>query len=198
MTPSLPLILDDRSLPDAELRAAALDGDVRPLAAAYCSIDVHPSAQLRAEALAPSVPRGLIAERMTAAWVHGASIRFPRPLQLCIRSTNRVHAPKSAERTVRQVVLADSELSRAGPLAVTSYLRTAIDLLRWEPEFDDQLSLCIRTLLLAAGVDGPECRSHLRSAVHLPHKGRALRRLGELPGFGAQPALVGFGRLSRR
>lgn len=197
MTPSLPLILDDRSLPDAELRAAALDGDLRPLAAAYCSIDVHPSVELRAEALAPSVPRGLIAERMTAAWLHGASTRFASPLQLCIRSTNRVHAPKAPERTVRQVVLADSELARAGPLGVTSFFRTAIDLLRWEPEFDEQLARCIRTLLLAADVDGPECRARLRAVAHLTHKDRALRRLGELPGFGAQPALAGFGRLSR-
>ncbi|WP_291054936.1 hypothetical protein [Herbiconiux sp.] len=198
MTPSLPLILDDRSLPDAELRAAALDGDVRPLAAAYCSIDVHPSAQLRAEALAPSIPRGLIAERMTAAWLHGASSRFPMPLQLCVRSTSRIHTPKCAERSVRQVVLADSELARAGPLGVTTFFRTAIDLLRWEPEFDEQLALCIRTLLLAAGADGRECRARLRAVPHLAHKQRALRRLDELPGFGTQPALAGFARLNRR
>ncbi|MGD8169379.1 hypothetical protein ACEXOS_019360 [Herbiconiux sp. P16] len=180
MAPSLPLVLDDSQLPFAELSAARLDGDLRDLAGAYCSVDVHPSAALRGAALAPLVPDGLVVERMSAAWVHGATPRFPRPVQLCIRSSHRIRDVPSIDRQVRQVVLGDHELVAAGPVRVTDPFRTAVDLVRCDPVFDRGVLLCVVTLLLAAGASTARCRAELRRVPHLPHKQRALRRLEEV------------------
>ena len=180
MAPSLPLLLDHTQLPPTELSAARLDGDLRPLAGGYCSVDVHPSAELRGSALAPLVPDGLVVERMSAAWVHGATPRFPRPVQLCIRSSHRIRDVPSVDRRVRQVVLGDQEMVRAGPVQVTDPFRTAVDLVRCEPGFDRGVVLAVVTLLLAADASTARCRAELRRVPHLPHKQRALRRLEQV------------------
>ncbi|MCS5719524.1 hypothetical protein N1027_15405 [Herbiconiux sp. CPCC 205763] len=180
MAPALPLVLDSTHLPLAELSAARLDGDLRALAGAYCSVDVHPSAALRGAALAPLVPDGLIVERMSAAWLHGATPRFPRPVQLCIRSSHRIRDVPSIDRQVRQVVLGDHEIMEAGPVRVTDPFRTAVDLVRCDPVFDRGVVLCVTTLLLTARASTVRCRAELRRVPHLPHKQRALRRLEEI------------------
>jgi hypothetical protein len=180
MAPSLPLVLDHTQLPLAELSAARLDGDLRDLAGTYCSIDVHPSAALRGAALAPLVPDGLVVERMSAAWVLGATPRFPRPVQLCIRSSHRIRDVPSVERQVRQVVLADHEIEAAGPVRVTGAFRTVVDLVRCEPVFDHSAIVCAVTLLLAAAATPADCRAQLRRVPHLPHVQRALRRLQQV------------------
>ncbi|SDZ03636.1 hypothetical protein [Herbiconiux ginsengi] len=180
MAPSLPLVLDHTQLPLAELTAARLDGDLRDLGGAYCSVDVHPSAALRGSALAPLVPDGLVVERMSAAWVLGATPRFPRPVQLCIRSSHRIRDVPSIDRQVRQVVLGDHEIVAAGPVWVTDPFRTAVDLVRCDPVFDRSVLLCVVTLLLSAGASTARCRTELRRVPHLPHKQRALRRLDEV------------------
>ena len=191
MPPSLPLVLHSRDLPEAELHAERLDGDLRQLAGAFCGVDVPSSVALRGEAIAPAIPPGLIAERRTAAWVHGMSEQFPRPLQLCIRSTARVRVLESPEREVRQSVFADDDLERAGPVVVTTRLRTLVDLLRWEPWIDPALAVVIETLLLSDGCGEAECRARLGAVGSLPHKRRALARLAgmrELAGLRWRPA----------
>ena len=184
MPPALPLLLDSGSLPLCELSTACLDGDLRRVGDAFCSIDVAPSAALRAAALAPSVPAGHVVERMSAAWLHGAHPLLPRRVQLCIRSTHRVRDRPSPERVVRQVVLADHELEQAGALQVTTCFRTAVDIVRGEPTFPRDLADCVSTLLLAAGATPRACARELESVPHLPHKRRALERLATLRGFG--------------
>jgi hypothetical protein len=181
MVPALPFLLTEENLPPSELAAARLDGDLCAVAGSYCPADVRLSAALRGEAIAPLVPSGLIVERLSAAWLHGATPGFPRPVQLCIRSAQRVRVQPSIERRVRQVVLGENEIVPAGPVRATDAFRTAVDLLRWEPLFDRRLALCVTTLLLIARASPERCRSGLRLAPHLPHKQRALRRLAELP-----------------
>ena len=183
MAPSLPLLLDERHLPLGELTAARLDGDLRELAGGYCSVDVRPCLDLRAAALAPMVPDGLVVERMTAAWLHGATPLFRRPVQLCVRSDHRVRAHPSTDRLVRQVVLAEREITRAGTLLTTRPFRTAIDLLRWEHTFDRSTATTVTTLLLAARATPPDVARALSRVPHLPHKLRALDRLTTLPAF---------------
>ncbi len=180
MTTTLPLLLDQSQLPRAELGAARLDGEVRELAGSYCAVDVHPSAALRGVAIAPLVPDRLVVERLSAAWVHGATPRFPRPVQLCIRSSNRIRDVPSVERRVRQVLLGDDEIVAAGPVQVTSRVRTAVDLVRCEPLFDRAVLLGVTTLLLAAESSVAECAHHLQRVPHLPHKHRALQRLEQV------------------
>jgi len=183
MPPALPLLLDTGSLPLSELHTASLDGDLRRLGDAFCSIDVAPSPALRAAALGPVVPPGHVVERMSAAWLHGAHPVYPRPAQLCIRSTHRVRVRPSAERTVRQVVLSDHEVERIGALQVTGRFRTAVDIVRGEARFPGSVADCVSTLLLAVGATPRDCAHELDRVPHLPHKRRALERLATLRGF---------------
>jgi len=186
MPPALPLVLDAAVLPLGELRAACLDGDLRMLGGfAFCSIDVPESPMARAEALAAAIPAGHVVERMSAAWVHGAHPAFPRPVQLCIRSTHRVRIRPSAAREVRQVVMADHELQRLGSLQVTGWFRTAVDIVRSEEQFPRSVADCVSTLLLAAGATPRDCAREFDRVPHLPHKRRAQQRLATLRGFGA-------------
>ncbi|MDO9395751.1 MAG: hypothetical protein Q7T71_04315 [Herbiconiux sp.] len=186
MSPSLPLVIGHGQLPLAELSAARLDGELRALGEAYCSIDVHPSADLRAAAL-PTVPEALIAERRTAAWLLGADPRFTLPMQFCLRSTRRPRVPPTSQCVVRQVVLADDEIVVAGGVRLTSPLRTAIDLLRWQPDFDTGLARTVATLLLGCRLGTGGCAAVLRSTPHLPHKRRALERLEAVAELGLSP-----------
>ncbi len=194
MSPALPLVLDAGVLPISELRAAYLEGDLRMLGDVFCAIDVPASSTLRARALTAAVPTGHVVERMSAAWVHGAHPAFPRPVQLCIRSTHRVRIRPSAEREVRQVVLADHELQRVGPLQVTGWLRTAVDIVRGESLFPRSVADCVSTLLLAAAATPEDCARELDRVPHLPHKRRALERLATLRGFGSGSVKFGLSR----
>lgn len=183
MPPALPLVLDVEVLAACELRSAFLDGDLRMLGAAFCPLDVPPSSVVRAAALVRSVPAGHVVERMSAAWVHGAHPVAPHPVQLCIRSTHRVRVRPSRDREVRQVVLADAELEQVGPLRVTGWFRTAVDVVRGEEHFSRSVADCVSTLLLAAGASPRDCVRELERVPHLPHKRRALERLATLRGF---------------
>ncbi|MGD8194763.1 hypothetical protein ACEXQB_009740 [Herbiconiux sp. P18] len=186
MTPAPPFLLDETDLPGTELRAATLDGDLLAVGARYCPVDVARSADaagrrdLRALALLPAVPRGLVAELTTAAWVHGAWAGVPRPLALCVRSDHRVRAAPSPERSVRQTVLRPADVMEVAGLLVTSPQRTAVDLLRVPERFDRRRAACVATLLLMTEGGFDHCASALHGAAHVPHKQRALERLDEV------------------
>ena len=177
MAPSLPLLLDQRSLPRPELAAVALDGEVRSLGDAYLPLDVVETPALRAEAVRRLVPEGLVLERRSAAWLLGAHPLFEVPLQLCVRSTRRIRFQPSAENVVRQVVVSAAECVAVGGLVATGPLRTALDLVRWEEEFDGRLAVAVMTLLLAASTTPHQAARLLGAHPHLPHKRRALERL---------------------
>jgi hypothetical protein len=177
MAPALPLLLDQRSLPRPELVAVALDGEVRSLGDAYLPLDVVETPGLRAEAVRRLVPEGLILERRSAAWLLGAHPLFEIPLQLCVRSTRRIRFQPSAEHVVRQVVVSAGECVSIGGLVATAPLRTALDLVRWEEEFDGRLAVAVTTLLLAASTTPHHAARLLGASPHLPHKRRALERL---------------------
>ncbi|WP_291036770.1 hypothetical protein [Herbiconiux sp.] len=177
MAPALPLLLDQRSLPRPELVAVALDGEVRSLGDAYLPLDVVETPGLRAEAVRRLVPEGLILERRSAAWLLGAHPLFEIPLQLCVRSTRRIRFQPSAEHVVRQVVVSAGECVSIGGLVATAPLRTALDLVRWEEEFDGRLAVAVTTLLLAASTTPHQAARLLGASPHLPHKRRAFERL---------------------
>ncbi|MGA1837037.1 hypothetical protein VD659_08910 [Herbiconiux sp. 11R-BC] len=185
MASALPLLLDSPSFPVAELSALVLDQEVRAVAGVHCPADIRPSPGLRALALLACVPAGLIAERRTAAWLHGALGRLESPLQLCVRSAHRVNVTPSPERRVRQVVLTEGEIVDHGGVLATDAVRTAVDLLRWEPRFGLEQAACVATLLLSVSAAPGDARAGLGRNPHLPHKQRALRRLERLPGFGS-------------
>lgn len=191
MTPSLPFLLGTADLPLAELHAARLDGELVAIAGRFSPVDiahtVDPAGarQLRARAVGPLVPPALVVERRTAAWLHGAWPVLPSPIELCVRSDHRVRVragPAAAARTIRQAVLRRDELLRVEGVFVTTPIRTAIDLLRLPVAFGRATRQAVTTLLLMQE-DGLEvCALALQRASHLPHKQRAIDRLGELAG----------------
>ncbi|GAA2221990.1 hypothetical protein N1031_02390 [Herbiconiux moechotypicola] len=180
MTPRLPLLLDSSDLPLAELHAARLDGELAPLDELFLPTDLRAGPGLRGEALQARVPPGHVVERLTAAWVHGATPLKPRRLQLCIDGAHRARVRPSAGELVRQVTLRRGDTEQAGPLRVTTAHRTALDLLRTGPPPDGAARRCIATLVLAAegGADG--VREALTRSFRVPHTRRALARLDEL------------------
>lgn len=178
MTSTLRLsdILDGSDLPVAELAAARLDGEVTRLGPAFAPIDVPDGTVRRARSLRAALRDRLIADRLTAAWIHGALSVLPPGIEACVRTDARVSALLEFEGTIRQVVIEESELLDLGGVLVTDPLRTIFDLLR-EPTFDDERGRIIRRLGELCGVGLEACAIYLDGRAHLPKKSLTRARL---------------------
>lgn len=199
--PLLSDVLDDSELPLAELHAAVLDGELFPHPTAFSPLDVIDSPALRAATLRSLAPLSLIAERMTAAWVWGATTVAPWPPHFCAPTGTRTRAfPGSAVRA-REVSIEEHEVMLLGSVRVTGPLRTALDLLRVPETFDARAAACVADLLLVTGIDGAACAAAIDSHRRLPHRRRAAERLGRVrallgdaaplvPGARDQPAVI--------
>jgi hypothetical protein len=174
---SLPSVLTDRDLPSAELRAMQLDGELVAVDDAFAPIDQPPTATQRAASLALYSQQRLIAEQRTAAWVWGASLDPPRRHEFCVSIGARARASHPGRLQVREVIIAPNEIVTLGVVRVTSPLRTAIDLARFQDTFDGEL---VAALLGATGLRRDQCLAELDSRPHLPGKKIALQRLGAL------------------
>lgn len=181
MTKILGSVLTAQDLPEAELCAARLDGELYRLGTGFCLIDELEDSVRRAHALAIMLPARMIAEQRTVAWVLGLVDALPRPLELCTRSDARQRSPWPSETNVREVVIADDELVSLGGLTMTSPLRTAIDLARFSEPFEDAERTIIRGL--ASGASGAtgfslaEATMTIGERRNLPLKRRAIERL---------------------
>lgn len=189
----LPALLTPALFPEAELCALMLDGEAFRLGDALVPIDVPESPALRARSIAPAAERYcLVAERWTAAWVHGAVVTAPRPHQLC----NDLDRNGRTRMVVgsREVLFQPGDVLQLGGLAVTTSLRTAADLARLEPS-DAAIDAVLGALLGLAGTTAAEAAAHLAAAPQSPHKRRGVSRLRALratapraPARPAQPA----------
>ncbi|ASD22252.1 hypothetical protein B7495_09210 [Cryobacterium sp. LW097] len=130
MTPLLPAALTPADLPLAELNCARLDGELFPLAGAWCPVDAHDGPETRGEALTSVAPSRAAAERMSAAWIYGLAAE-PDPHQFCIDMTARARKPVETRTQLREVRLGRDDTRVLGRQLVTTPLRTAIDLARW-------------------------------------------------------------------
>lgn len=188
MAPALPLTLTPADLSPAELSALVLDGELARLGDGYRPVDVPAALEVRGHTLRSRIAPGLVAERRTAAWLHGALTRPPDRLQLSMRSDARIRAPEHTGVVVRERRLLRDEWQRAGPVATTTALRTALDLALTEPEFDHGVIACVATLLLAADVTPEQAARTLARTGPVRDKRRALDRLHgltALPGLSA-------------
>jgi hypothetical protein len=131
----------------------------------------------RAEALARTVPPRLIAERDSAAWVWGALDAPPAVHRLCVDAGARVHPPPRSRLAVREVLLTEADTVSLGGMAVTTPLRTATDLVRFESAFGVREARMVSALLRLAGAGVDDCARAIAGRSHLPHKRRALGRL---------------------
>lgn len=177
MTRLLPLVLSRSDLPEAELHAARLDGELFAVDECFSPIDLAPQASLRGASLAAILPVRLIAEQRTAAWVFGALLDPPAQHQLCANTAARYRFAGAARFTVREVVLDEADTTVLGGMRVTTALRTAIDLARFCERFGEAESRIVAGLQAAGGFTLHDAIAGLERRRHLPGKVRAARRL---------------------
>ena len=180
MSPRLAPVLSVLDLPLAELCSARLDGEVYEVDACYSPVDELASPWLRAAALAAQVPSRLIAERTTAAWVHGAVRMPPRTHEYCVDSVARCHPPALRNVRIREVVLDERDTVVLAGIRVTTPLRTLCDIVRTVSDLTPRHERACLGLLRLPGVTIPGAREHLASCGALPDKRRALQRLDAL------------------
>ncbi len=171
-------VLSSRDLPEAELQAGVLDGELVRVGEGFCAIDTIVSSHHRAASIAAEVPGWSIAERGTAAWIYGIVGPQPRRLSLCVTSIGNVRPFSSHRYAFREVVLGDRDVVVIGGLSVTTPLRTAIDIVRIDDSFQPGSQDIVRALSsLGCGFTLDDCVNAIASRRNLPHKRKALQRL---------------------
>ncbi len=176
MTLRLAPVLSTRDLPAAELRAAALDGELVPIDGCWAPIDEPDRASQRALALAVQLPDRVIVEQRSAAWVWGLLDAPPRPHDLCTAIGARVRTGEGWP-AAREVVIDEDEMVELGGIRVTTPLRTVIDLARFGAIFDEPL---VERLLAFGGVTVADCLEAMNRRRNLPGKRLAVERLSSL------------------
>lgn len=178
--PQLPTVLTELDLPPAELNSMRLDGELYALADGWCAIDELESPSHRAAAVRGLRSPRLIAELGTAAWIWGATPALPRLVEFCVDLDARARLPVSPLVRVRELVLDGGDRIDLDGSAVTSPVRTAVDLARFREELTDDERAVIVELARIGAFGLAECRELLERRQKLPEKRRATARLSEL------------------
>ncbi|HUG51458.1 MAG TPA: type IV toxin-antitoxin system AbiEi family antitoxin [Terrimesophilobacter sp.] len=173
----LPAVLSRSDLPEAELCAARLDGEVYGIDECFSPIDEVERPLTRANALASITPARFIAEQRTAAWVHGALAFPPAVHQFCVAARARAKPSHGSRMTVREVEIDDREIQSFGGIRVTTPLRTVVDLARFSRHFGSNEESIVTALLTIDDFGIDECRLALNLRHNLPRKRLALRRI---------------------
>ena len=181
----LPPVLSALDLPAAELSAARLDGEMFCIGDGYASVDAADDATHRAFSFASGVPPRLVAERRTAAWIHGALTALPAVHEFCVDIEARYRAVGVGRHMTREVVFGDTDVVVIGTVRVTSYRRTAIDLLRQSGPLEQTDADAIVWLAQTGGFTLQSVHTELAARRHLPGK---LAVAAKLEGLLAQPA----------
>jgi hypothetical protein len=171
----LPLVLTDDDLPETELRAAALDGQLYAVGDSWRSIADIDDHVGRAIAVGFALGAGVVAAERTAAWVWGARGPAPLPYSGLVVSPARVkHQGRGS--VIRQVVIDDDEIVTVHGVAVTTPARTVVDLARrddWTPQ-DETAAGDVST---QQGVTSADAVAVLDRRGRLPHRARTVHRL---------------------
>ncbi len=181
----LPSVLDSADLPLAERCAVRLDGDGFVLGDGIIAADEPDGPVQRAASVAADARRyGLVLGGWTAAWVHVATDRLRRPLDL---QTDSDGGARTKLLPVRQVALSPRDVCELGGVAVTSPLRTALDLARLEVRLTDESRSAIAHLVGSTRVTWPQAVAAVAATPAAAGKVRAIARFrafrdGETPG----------------
>ncbi|WP_348787945.1 hypothetical protein [Leifsonia sp. NPDC080035] len=175
--PATPALLDRSVMPIAELFALVLDGQAFRVGDAFAPLDVADSPGLRARAFAELGAGPAIADRGTAAWIHGVRAEPPPQAQVCIDPKRRGRLPDGVDAHQHDVALGDA-VSLAG-VRVTSPLRTAADLLLTLPRFGRRDAQEAAHLLAIAGASVTALTERLASSRRNGVK-RALGRVAQV------------------
>ncbi len=173
----LPAVLQHSDLSETELHAAKLDGEVYRVDHCFSPLDEIDGPRNRARSLALMVPSRLIAERLTAAWIHGAISRAPSRHQFCTDITARIRPSALVAITVREVVIEKEDLFELAGLPVTTPIRTAVDLARCGSRFGGDELQAVAHLVRIGEFGIEEVRRMLDRRRNLPHKGLAIGRI---------------------
>ncbi|KQQ01415.1 MULTISPECIES: type IV toxin-antitoxin system AbiEi family antitoxin [unclassified Rathayibacter] len=146
-------------LPLSELCAARLDGELIAVDEGFLVADLPLGPAERGAALLAVLPRGTVADRCSAAWVHGASIDPPRVHSASIDRRHRLHPPVLSRIRYHEVRLADDDVMLLGGCSVTTPERTLVDLARARGACDDSL---LRALAAVAGITLVDLLERLR------------------------------------
>lgn len=185
MTRLLPPVLCSDDLPAAELSAARLDGELFALGEGFAPVDGVDDAHHRGYSLAALLPSRFVAERRTAAWVHGAFLDVPRQPEFCVDIAARYRVIGPRRISVREVVFAPGDVVMRGGIQVTSPRRTAIDLLRRDGELSGADATAVIALARIESFDLQDVLDELRARTRLPGKIALIAKLELLL---AQPA----------
>lgn len=175
MTALVPRLLAPGVVPLSELLALCLDGQLYRVGNAFATLDTPESSALRAQAFAVSAPRATIADRGTAAWIHGTRAAPPYRLQVCVETGHRgSRLPPDVDG--RECALAPEDTVLLGGERVTSPARTAMDLLLTEKRFGPEQVEESCYLLELSGHE-PEAVRRRLAARPRPGSARGLKRL---------------------
>ncbi|MGH1550924.1 type IV toxin-antitoxin system AbiEi family antitoxin [Leifsonia poae] len=175
-------LLDADVLPLAELFALCLDGQLFRVGDAFAAIGTPDGPELRAAAFARSAPGWTVADRGSAAWIHGTRGSSPPLPQVCVPGARRGRVSSAVVDACHRTLAADETVT-VGPALVTTPLRTALDLVCEPGRFGMPQAREVRQLLAlsSAGVDEFSERLDAR-----PRKGADLAR-GRLPDIARLP-----------
>jgi hypothetical protein len=177
MSPRLNNVITALDLPNSELWAARLDGEVTNLAEAFLPAGMPTTTAARARALAMIMPSRAILELHSAAWVHGATLDLPNRHTVAVHAGDRSPVPRQSRLVVREVVFRRGDVICIEDLWLTSAARTAIDLAR-HGAFDARKDAAILVHLLEqAHLDLHGCSAMLNRSRNLPNKRDALTRI---------------------
>ena len=168
MSSSLASVLTSDDLPAAELQAVLLDGDVYPLAGAYCLIGELETPRHRARAVLGGRSPRLIAELHTAAWIWGATDHLAR-LRFAVSPDARTRLPPGAGHVLREIVHSPGDVATLDGLSVTTPLRTILDLVRAETPEPGTPGIVARLAAIGA-LTLADCRADLEARVGIPSR----------------------------
>ena len=132
-TPGPPAAVVARTdVPASTWTGLHLDGVLVPLwreVSRLVTVDEGPA--VRAQAFAALVPGRAVVGQLAAAWVHAGGTP-PHRVTVLVRSGARRPDPHP-DRLAAEADLADDDVQSCGGVAVTTVLRTALDVARWVP-----------------------------------------------------------------
>ncbi|WP_435744931.1 type IV toxin-antitoxin system AbiEi family antitoxin [Microbacterium sp. PMB16] len=122
------LYLPSGRLSLAELSAARIDGHVVDIGDAYFPADLVEGPDVRASSLATLVRPGMAASGPSAAWIHGAGDSPPAVHHVKRAVDRRLRARTSTRLVFHDTVLPASDQQSIGGIAVSTPVRTMLDL----------------------------------------------------------------------
>lgn len=163
--------------PEPELRAAVLAGELVMVGDCWASVAEPQDPALRAASFAWSVDdTRVVAAVRSAAWIWGACSRPPLPHEACVPAGHRIR--QHGDVRVREVAITADEVVRLGGVAVTTRVRTVLDLLRVPgPAAWAACADAASGMLVVGGVAEGELRAALQRLGTAPMVRQAERRL---------------------